>query len=226
MSPPSASGPNLQHVQHWVFDLDDTLYPPEAAVMALVQGRINDFMIRACGLEPEAARTLQKRYLTDHGTTLAGLMLNHRVDPRAFLDEVHEVSLDNLMPDPVLREGLLRLPGRRLVFTNGSARHAERVLEKMALADLFEDVFHIEAADLIPKPDPRAFHGLIRRHGVEPRAAAFFEDTARNLEPAAQLGMTTILVGPRALTDAPPYVDHRTERLPPFLNALTFGEPR
>lgn len=216
--------PDLRHVEHWVFDLDNTLYPPECEFMALVEGRINAFVVRESGLSMEEARALQKRYLHEHGTTLAGLMAYHDIDPHRFLDEVHDVSLDCLVPDAELRAGLERLPGRRLVFTNGSARHAERVLDKLAVADLFDDVFHLEAADLIPKPDPRSFRRMVERHGVDARAAAFFEDTERNLAPAAELGMTTVLVGPHAPLSDALHVDWRAERLPPFLNAAALKE--
>ena len=216
--------PSLDHVEHWVFDMDDTLYPPECGLMGRVQDRINAFFVRTVGMEAAEARVLQRQYLRDHGTSLSGLMLNHDVDPHAFLDEVHRVELDCLTPDPVLREGLARLPGRRLVFTNGAAAHAERVLAALEIADLFDDVFHIEASDLIPKPDPRAFSRMIELHAVDPRRAAFFEDTEKNLKPAADMGMATVLVGAHAPASTAPFVDHRAVSLPPFLNRLALRD--
>ena len=216
--------PSLDHVEHWVFDMDDTLYPPECGLMGRVQDRINAFFVRTVGMEAAEARLLQRQYLRDHGTSLSGLMLNHDVDPHAFLDEVHRVELDCLTPDPILREGLARLPGRRLVFTNGAAALAERVLGALQIADLFDDVFHIEASDLIPKPDPRAFARMIERHGVDPRRAAFFEDTEKNLKPAADMGMATVLVGAHAPASTAPFVDHRAVSLPPFLNRLALRD--
>ena len=216
--------PSLDHVEHWVFDMDDTLYPPECGLMGRVQDRINAFFVRTVGMEAAEARVLQRQYLRDHGTSLSGLMLNHDVDPHAFLDEVHRVELDCLTPDPMLREGLARLPGRRLVFTNGAAAHAERVLAALEIADLFDDVFHIEASDLIPKPDPRAFARMIELHGVDPRRAAFFEDTEKNLKPAADMGMATVLVGAHAPASTAAFVDHRAESLPPFLNRLALRD--
>ena len=216
--------PSLDHVEHWVFDMDDTLYPPECGLMGRVQDRINAFFVRTVGMEAAEARVLQRQYLRDHGTSLSGLMLNHDVDPHAFLDEVHRVELDCLTPDPVLREGLARLPGRRLVFTNGAAAHAERVLAALEIADLFDDVFHIEASDLIPKPDPRAFSRMIELHAVDPRRAAFFEDTEKNLKPAADMGMATVLVGAHAPASTAAFVDHRAESLPPFLNRLALRD--
>jgi putative hydrolase of the HAD superfamily len=142
---------------------------------------------------------------------------HHGIDPHAFLDEVHDVSLDRLSPDRELSRGLERLPGRRLVFTNGSAAHAERVLERLGVRALFEAVFHLEAAQFTPKPRPGAYHALIAAHAVDPRRSVFFEDSERNLQPAADLGMTTVLVGPHAEGSLAPFVQHRTPKLAPFL---------
>jgi putative hydrolase of the HAD superfamily len=209
--------PDLTHVDTWIFDLDNTLYPPECDLFALIDDRMQAFVQRKTGLGPIEARALQKKYYHEHGTTLAGLMAVHGIDHREFLDEVHEISLDRLERDPELDQALSRLPGRRLVFTNGSARHAERVLDKLGVVGRFDEVFDIEACELIPKPQPEAFAKLMAAHAVAPRRSAFFEDLERNLEPAAALGMTTVLVGPEAVASTAGFVDHRTERLTPFL---------
>jgi putative hydrolase of the HAD superfamily len=216
--------PDLTHVDVWIFDLDNTLYPPGSEVMALMEDRMTRFVMRETGLERAEARALQMRYLAEHGTTLAGLMAHHGVPPEPFLTEVHDVSLDSLERDVALRAGLARLPGRRLVFTNGDERHAGRVLEHLELADLFEDVFHIAAADYIPKPRIETFDRMIARHGVEPGRAAFFEDSERNLKPAAEIGMTTVLVGPHAASSQADFVHHRTRELAPFLEAARVME--
>ena len=219
MSGQGPGHPDLSGIDTWIFDLDNTLYPPETEFMALIDGRITDFVMRETGLAWDEARVLQRRFLDDHGTTLAGMMGQYGIDPYRFLDEVHDVSHDRLTPDPAVRGGIARLPGRRLVFTNGSARHAERVLESLALSDLFADVFHLEAADLTPKPRPESYASLIRTHGVVPATSCFFEDNARNLAPAATLGMTTVLVGPHALDETGDFIHHRTLTLAPFLAA-------
>jgi putative hydrolase of the HAD superfamily len=216
--------PDLRHVEVWLFDLDNTLYPPETEFMGLIEKRMTAFVARETGLPADQALALQKRYLHEHGTTLAGLMAHHGVDPEAFLDEVHDVSMDALVPDPALKAGLARLPGRRLVFTNGDERHADRVLDKLELTGLFEAVFHIAAADYVPKPHPDTFQRLTRAHDVDPRKAAFFEDSEKNLEPAAAIGMTTILVGPHALSSTAPFVNYRTRQLAPFLAAARVRE--
>ena len=215
---------DLTHIDTWIFDLDNTLYPPECDLFALIDERMQRFVGRKTGLPADEALALQKRYYHEHGTTLAGLMAHHGVDPREFLDEVHEISLDRLSPDDELERGLARLPGRRLVFTNGSARHAERVLEALGVAALFEEIFDIEAGDLVPKPEPAAFEAIVRRHAVTPKTAAFFEDLERNLAPAAAIGMTTVLVGPHAAGSAASFVDFRAPRLPPFLLEAEVGE--
>ena len=160
--------PDLAHVETWLFDLDNTLYPAECEFMALIEGKMTDFMERATGLPREKARAIQKRYYTEHGTTLAGLMAHHGVEPKAFLDEVHDVSMDRLTPDPALRDAIHALPGRRLIFTNGSLGHAERVLKHLNLRDLFSEVFAIETADYLPKPALATFDKITKLHAIDP----------------------------------------------------------
>ena len=208
---------DLSHVRSWVFDLDDTLYPPESQFMRLIQQRINDYMVRTVALPPDQALTVQKGYLRDYGTSLAGLMAHYRIDPHDFLAEVHDVPLDVLQPDPGLRAGLERLEGPRVVFTNGSMAHARRVLDRLALTDLFDGLFSLEDAELIPKPDPRTFRRMAERFGIDAQTACFFEDTVANLRPAHALGMTTVLVGAHAATTEGDFIDHRAAALGPFL---------
>jgi putative hydrolase of the HAD superfamily len=215
---------DLRHVDVWLFDLDNTLYPIEAAFMGLIEKKMTAYVAREIGLSRDDAYALQKRYLAEYGTTLAGLMAHHGIQPEAFLDEVHDVSLDSLTPDPALRVALARLPGRRLVFTNGDAPHAARVLDKLSLADQFEAIFHIASADYLPKPDPKTFDKIVADHAIEPGATAFFEDSAKNLAPAAALGMTTVLVGPHAAASAAAFVHHRTDNLAAFLSAARVKE--
>jgi putative hydrolase of the HAD superfamily len=216
--------PDLRHVDTWLFDLDNTLYPAEAEFMTLIEGRMTHFVARETGLPRDEAFALQKKYLSEHGTTLAGLMANHGVDPEAFLNEVHDVSMASLVPDAELRAAIGRLPGRRLVFTNGDAAHAERVLRKLELDDLFEATFHIALADYIPKPHPQTFARMTAFHDVAPARTAFFEDSARNLKPAHELGMTTVLVGAQALASDYPFVHFRTPHLAAFLEAARLKE--
>ena len=223
---PTEIGADLRHVRSWLFDLDDTLYPPERQILKRVSARIGEFMVRATGLPPDEARALQKRYLLDHGAALGGLMKDYTIDPEAFLAEVHDVPLDDLEPDEGLRAGLERLKGPRYVFTNGSTRHGERVLEQLRIDDLFDGLFAVEHARLVPKPHPDTFALMLDGFGLDPATAAFFEDTVRNLEHAKKLGMTTILVGPHAFDDEAPFVDHRAAALGPVLaTAILPGDP-
>lgn len=217
---------DLRHVDTWLFDLDLTLYPPEVALMSQIDQRITRFVCAWTGLCWDEGRALQKAYFHEHGTTLAGLIAHHGVDPAAYVAEIEDVILDDVHPDAPLRAALMRLPGRRLVFTNAGGVYAEKVLDRLGVLDLFEDVFHIEAAGYVPKPNVATFDRMVRRHGVAPASAAFFEDSERNLAPAAALGMTTVLIGPHALTSQAPFVHHRAETLPPFLKgALIRTDP-
>jgi putative hydrolase of the HAD superfamily len=214
-----AAGADLRHVSTWLFDLDNTLYPLESGLAARASARITDYVERLTGLPREEAWALQKRYLADHGLTLKGLMTHHDVDPDEFHAAINDVNLDCLRHDEALTTALRRLPGRRLIFTNADAHHVERVLERLELTGLFDEVFHIGSAAFNPKPSRTAFAMIVAAHAIEPRRTAFFEDSERNLEPAAELGMTTVLVGPHAADSVAPFVDYRTASLAAFLAA-------
>ena len=221
MSPPGA---DLRHVDTWLFDLDNTLYPVESGFMDAIVTRMTDFVEKVTGLPREEAFKVQKGYLAEHGLTLKGLMLEHGVDPKDFHAIFHDMSLDALAHDPELLAALERLPGRRLIFTNADDVHAERVLARLGLAHLFHDVFHIGSFGYEPKPSPQAFARMSAEHAIDPAATAFFEDAERNLAPAADLGMTTVLVGPYAAISTAAFVHHRTEKLATFLRDAQLKE--
>ncbi|WP_332774014.1 pyrimidine 5'-nucleotidase [Phenylobacterium sp.] len=215
---------DLRHIDTWLFDLDNTLYPEESGFMGSVEARMTDFVAKVSGLPRDQAYALQKKYLAEHGLTLKGLMLNHGVDPADFHALFHDLSLEVLAQDPDLLAALAHLPGRRFIFTNADDKHAERVMAHLGLADLFDDVFHIHSFGFAPKPDPLGFQRMIDAHGITPTTTAFFEDSERNLKPAADLGMTTVLVGPRAAASTADFVHYRTAKLAPFLNAARLKE--
>lgn len=217
--------PDLRHVTTWLFDLDDTLYPAESGVMAEIVRRMTQYVMQVTDLPYDEAFQLQKQYLREHGITLRGLMLNHAVDPAEFAAVFHDVSLDALAHDPELVAAIEALPGRRLVFTNADHHHAERVLERLGLTELFDDVFHIGSFDYTPKPDPAAFARMCAEHAIAPAETCFFEDSERNLKPAAEMGMTTVLVGAHAQASTATFVNYRTERLVPFLMAARRQDP-
>lgn len=210
----------LDHIDAWVFDMDDTLYPPEQGLLQLVQARINAFMVAAVGLPEEQARVLQRQFLDEHGTTLAGLMANYTVDPDRFLHEVHDVPMDSVEPNPDLARLIAALPGRKFVLTNGARDYAGRVIARLGFTDLFEGVWAIEDMDLTPKPAPATFRRFLDHFAIDPARAAFFEDTPRNLEPAKALGMTTVLIGDGRGHPVGDWIDARAADLPAFLQTL------
>jgi putative hydrolase of the HAD superfamily len=216
---------DFTHIDTWLFDLDNTLYPLETGLGVDISGRITDYVERLTGLPRAEAHALQKRYLEEHGLTLKGLMLHHGVDPDDYHAMFDDLPLEVLTRDAALIDAIRRLPGRRIIFTNADDGHARRVLARMELGDLFEGVFHIASAAFAPKPHPDAFDRLIAAHHIRPATTAFFEDRAMNLAPAAALGMTTVLVGLGAETNADAFVHHRAPRLADFLAALHVKEP-
>ncbi|WP_397421483.1 pyrimidine 5'-nucleotidase [Phenylobacterium sp.] len=215
---------DLRHIDTWLFDLDNTLYPAESGFMAEMVVRMTDYVEKVTGLPRDEAFRLQKAYLAEHGLTLKGMMLNHGVDPAEFHAIFHDLSLEALAHEPQLLAALERLPGRRLIFTNADDVHAERVLERLGLSHLFDDVFHIGSANYEPKPSPEAFALMSAAHSINPAVTAFFEDAERNLAPAAELGMTTVLVGAHAALSTAQFVHHRTDTLAPFLASAQLRE--
>jgi putative hydrolase of the HAD superfamily len=216
---------DLAHVNTWLFDMDNTLYHPRANLFAQIDRKMEQFVGRLLGLEPAAARAVQKRYFHEHGTTLRGLMIDHAIDPHAFLDFVHDLDFSVLRRDAVLAAALRRLPGRRFVFTNGDAAYAARVLGALGIADCFDGVFDIHAMQYRPKPDPLAYDSAVSALNFDPARAFFAEDMAHNLRPAKALGMATLWINngsERGAHDASPtFIDAQTDDLTPWLEQLT-----
>lgn len=195
--PPNSSSPDpaeLCDAQAWVFDLDNTLYPATFNLFGQIDDRMRAYIAEFLGVGLEEAYRLQKHYFREYGTSLHGLMHRHGMDPGPFLDFVHDIDIAVLPPSPGLESALARLPGRKLVFTNASTRHAERVMERLGIGHHFDVVFDIIEADYRPKPQPDPYDVLVRRHGLDAGKTVMVEDIARNLAPAAALGMTTVWV--------------------------------
>jgi putative hydrolase of the HAD superfamily len=190
---------NLAHIdalniKDWVFDLDNTLYPATTHLFPQIDRRMKTFISEALKLSLDDAFKLQKQYYWKYGTTLRGLMLNHKIEPDGFLEYVHDIDHSVVAADPRLDAVLAALPGRKFIYTNGSERHAANVMDRLGVARHFAGVFDICASSYIPKPDPAAYDDLVARHAIDPRRTIMFEDIQRNLKPAADLGMTTVWV--------------------------------
>ena len=217
--------PDLTHVESWIFDLDNSLYPASCNLFELIDQRMGAYIQRLLGVDALEARRVQKRYFHAHGTTLAGLMADHGVAPRDFLDFVHDIDLARLTADPALVAALDRLPGRKFVFTNADESYAGRVLHRLGLANAFDGMHDIHAMDYVPKPHPTAYRAICDRHGIDPNRALFADDMVRNLAPAKAIGITTLWVdngseqGPEE--HLPEIVDHRAADIGAFLTEIT-----
>ncbi|WP_167647620.1 pyrimidine 5'-nucleotidase [Mameliella alba] len=206
------------HVRAWVFDLDNTLYSPAVRLFDQIEARMNTYVMRVTGAARDEAAQLRRDYWARYGTTLAGLMTHHEVDPEDYLVDVHDISFDALTPDPHLAELIATLPGRRIVYTNGSAPYAAQVLKARGLEAAFDAIYGVEDAGYTPKPRPEAFERIFARDGLDPAVAAMFEDDPRNLAAPHAMGMRTVHVAPEA---APAdHIHHHTDDLVAFLRGL------
>ena len=210
-------------IDHWLFDLDNTLYCPSLGLFEQIDLRMGAFISRIEGCDAARARAIQKRYFHDHGTTLAGLMAHHGVAPEDFLAFVHDIDLSGLGPDQALRDGLAALPGQRHIFTNADADYARRILERRGIADLFDVIIDIRATNYVPKPAAGAYRQLAALiPGFAPSRALFVDDMSRNLRPAKALGMKTVwLANGSEAGDRdhdPDHVDHHIDDLVVWLH--------
>lgn len=210
---------NFHHVTAWVFDLDNTLYPPSARLFDQIEVRMTDWVMEALRVDRPEADRLRRHYWMTYGTTLAGLMAEHGVDPAPYLTHVHDISFDALVADAMLARRIAALPGRRIVYTNGCAPYAERVIAARGLSGLFDAVYGVEHAGFRPKPERAAFETVFAADGLDPTRAAMFEDDARNLAAPHQMGMRTVHIAP----DPEPadHIHHHAEDLSDFLGRLT-----
>ena len=213
----------LASIRNWIFDLDNTLYSHDARLFEQVDRRITGYVARALGLDREAAYAVQKRYFHDHGTTLAGLMAEHGVDPHHYLADVHDIAMDALDDNAPLAAAIARLPGRKFVFTNADAAYAGKVLARLGLSDSFEAIHDVHALDYRPKPDPYAYRHLCDAHRLDSAESLFADDLARNLAPAKAIGMTTLWVdngSEQAPGDERSYVDFTTRDVTGWLEHI------
>ena len=217
----------LAHIDAWIFDLDNSLYPHSCNLFELVDQRIGLYVQQLTGLDPVAARKVQKDYFHAHGTTLAGLMAEHGVEPGHFLDFVHDIDLARVTADPQLVAAMDALPGRKFIFTNAGEDYARRVLDRLGLANAFDGMHDIHAMNYVPKPDPGAYEAICAAHDIDPVRALFADDMVRNLAPAKAIGMATLWIdngseqGPQAApVELPDFVDHRTSSIAGWLHEV------
>lgn len=227
------TAPDFRHVRSWIFDLDNTLYGAGSGVFAQIESRMTDFVAQVTATDRTEAWRIQKDLYRQYGTTLKGLMATRGIDPEPYLAFVHDIDLGALTPDLGLRFAVERLPGKRYVFTNGCRHHAARILARLDISQLFDDIWDIRTIGFVPKPDRRAYDNVIASTGLQPDRAAMFDDIAHNLIPARALGMTTVWLktaldwSPQAGHSpaeiplaAPGHIDHETDDLTVFLNSI------
>jgi len=220
--------PDFRHVKSWIFDLDNTLYCADSGIFAQIEARMTDYVMAFLKLPREAAYARQKELYRQYGTTLNGLMREHGASPEDYLRYVHDIDLASLQPDGGLVGALEKLPGRRFVFTNGCRDHAGRILERLGMSGLFDEVWDIRTMGFQPKPQIEAYHCVVAAAGVACEQAAMFDDLPANLVPARALGMTTIWLKTSApygkhgpmMEIAPGDIDHQTDNLSQFLQSI------
>jgi putative hydrolase of the HAD superfamily len=222
----------FSHIDTWVFDLDNTLYPHHVNLWQQVDKRIGEYIANYLNVNADEARRIQKDYYRRYGTSMRGMMSLHGVSADDYLAYVHQIDHSPLEPNPAMGAAIAKLPGRKLILTNGSTDHAAKVLERLGIGSHFEAVFDIIAAELEPKPAPQTYQKFLALHNVEPKSSAMFEDLARNLVIPHQLGMTTVLVVPDGSKNVvredwelegrdAAHVDHVTDDLTGFLQGLS-----
>jgi putative hydrolase of the HAD superfamily len=231
-SPARTAPRDFAHIETWVFDLDNTLYPHHLNLWQQVDDRIRAYIADFLKIGKDEAFRVQKDYYKRYGTSMRGMMTEHGMNPDDYLAFVHHIDHSPLTPNPALGLAIETLPGRKLILTNGTRKHADAVMRRLEIHEKFEAVFDIIAADLEPKPLPQTYDKFLKLHGVDPQHAAMFEDLARNLAVPHALGMTTVLVVPEGSREVlreawemegrdAAHVDHVTDDLTGFLRRIT-----
>lgn len=215
----------LAQATSWIFDLDNTLYPAQCNLFVQIERRMTVFVSELLSLPFDEARKVQKEYFKEYGTTMRGLMDHHNVDPQVYMSFVHDIDLSPIQASSQLNNALAKLPGKKFIFTNGSTAHAERVMAKLGIDHHFDVIHDIADSNYTPKPEPTIYHDLVSRHGIDPTRTVMVEDMARNLAPAAAMGMTCVWIDTAndwAQEGAnSPHVHHTVQDLPEWIDNLT-----
>ena len=204
----------------WLFDLDNTIYSPDTKVFDEIDNRMKKYISKLLKISESEAFKIQKLYYKEFGTTLSGLMKNHNINADDFLDYVHKVNLENLTECKDLKNAISQLPGKKIIYTNGDLKHAENVLNKLKIKDLFDDIFDIKKSSLIPKPNNESLISLIKFYNLNPMETVYFEDIEINLKNAYHLGITTFLIDHNKRSLKNSYVNYSFNTLISALNFL------
>ena len=214
----------FQSINCWLFDLDNTLYSGDTKVFAQIDKKMSKYISEKLNVNIEEAKKIQKSYFYEYNTTLNGLIKNHKIDAKEFLEFVHDVDIDFLKEDTALREELKKLNGKKIIFTNGSRKHALNVTQKIGIKDCFDGIFDIVESGFIPKPSIEPYKKLVEKHKIDPKLCVFVEDIARNLKPAYEMGMKTVWIEneepwAKKFSDSS-FVNYKTNNLSEFLKKL------
>jgi len=214
----------LQTIKCWIFDLDNTLYSGKTRVFEQVDKKMSKYISEKLNVNIVEAKEIQKNYFYEYNTTLNGMINNHKIDANEFLEFVHDVNIDFLKKDSLLNEELMKLDGKKIIFTNSSRKHAMNVIRKIGIDQHFDDIFDIVDSEFVPKPDIVSYKKLVEKHKIDPKLCVFIEDIARNLKPAYEMGMKTIWIEndepwARKFSDSD-FINYKTNNLPEFLKQI------
>jgi len=215
-------------IKFWIFDLDNTLYSGSTKVFEQVDKRMSKYISNKLNIDLEEAKKIQKNYFYEYNTTLNGMIKNHKINPDEFLDFVHDINIDFLQKDPALGKEIENLDGKKIIFTNGSKKHAINVTKQIGIDKLFDDIFDIVDAEFVPKPLVEPYKKLVKKHKIDPKLCVLVEDIARNLKPAYEMGMKTVWIE----NDEPwaskfsdsEFVNYRTNNLSEFLKKINLAK--
>ena len=214
----------LQKIKYWIFDLDNTLYSGKTKVFEQVEKKMSKFISEKINVSIDEAKKIQKNYFHEYNTTLNGMIKNHKIDPDEFLEFVHDIDIDFLKKDLKLNEELKKLDGKKIIFTNGSKKHALNVIQRIGIDQYFDGIFDIVDSKFIPKPLIEPYNKLVEKHKIDPNLCAFVEDIARNLKPAYEMGMVTVWIEndepwAKKFSDAN-FISFKTNNLSEFLKKI------
>ena len=216
---------NSHKIKHWVFDLDNTLYPSSSNLFSKIDIRMKEFIIKNLNLEPEEAYKIQKQYYLEYGTTLSGLMKNHNVLPKEFLEYVHNIDASSLEKDVRLGKILKKLPGDLYIYTNGSTSHAINIMKRLEINNYIDNIFDIEDANYIPKPSKESLDIFVEKFNINPLETIFFEDISKNLINAKKIGFQTVLIKSNSHPDINTSIIQEESKNSQFIDHISYDLP-